>query len=301
MQEMNMTQNSPMLSVTSAEFVRRFGRWQDRVTMSPIVVTHHGRDRLVMLSMENYRALVCNDDGGAPMANDSTLQLASLLDRMAQGFVAFDNAMRCVAINPVACTYLRNPREAMLGRPLDEFHDDLARSLVHSHLVRAVRHGETDSFEAPSLAYAGTWLHVQTFPYAGGAGCLFRSISGEVENRRQEGTRKAIMASLSAHGAIGFARLSPRATFAEVDEGLAAMAGFSPETLLRVRLTDILLLDQRVSAASEVELVLSEGGTRAFDSALLVNHGGELPVRIAVAAVGGDHASEGAVVMITPR
>ena len=104
---------------------------------------------------------------------------------------------------------------------------------------------------------------------------------------------------MAAHGDVGHARLSLRATFCRIDPVLASLAGFEQDTLLGARLTDILPLNRRVEASEEVEAVLSGQGNRAFDSALMVNKGGELPVRIALAELAGDHGSDGAIVLVT--
>lgn len=286
--------------VTSAELVRRFGRWQDRVASGPLFVTHHGRQRMVMLSLASYEALAGTGGAGAA-SNDAGLQLATVLDRMNQGFVAFGNDLAVIDANPAACAYLRRTRGELLGRPLSGEYPDLARSLVQTHLVRAIRCGETGAFDAPSFAWGAEWLHVQTFPYGAGAACLFRNITEEIAARREADGRTALVSAIDAHAAIGHARLSPRATFVEVDPALAAMCGFEGRSLLNARLTDILPLNRRVEAAAEVEAVLGSGGVRAFDTALLVNRGDELPVRIALAELRGDYSNEGAVVVVTPR
>lgn len=285
-------------SVTSAEFVRKFGRWQDRAATRPVFVTHHGRRRLVMLSVDSYRALtggeqIVRPDGAAEA------KLATLADSVTQGFLAFDGELRFVSVNPVAAAYLRTTRAAMIGQPIPEHLSDLAKSLVHGALLRAIRAGESGSFDVPSLAYPGQWLHFQTFPYGEGAACLFRNITDEVEARRGADARAALLSAIEAHGGIGHARLTARGTFAAVDATLAEMAGFAPESLAHVRMTDILPLALRVAAGGQIEAVLSGGGPRAFDSALMVNKGGERRVRIALAELRGGHPGEGATMVVT--
>ena len=43
--------------VTSADFQRQVGRYQDRALVEPVLVTRNGRERLVLLSAEEYRRL----------------------------------------------------------------------------------------------------------------------------------------------------------------------------------------------------------------------------------------------------
>ena len=288
--------------VTAAELVRHFGQWQEQAMLRPVYVTHHGRDRLVLLSIANYtsmgvraRALESGIEAAGPTATEP------LLEQLAEGFVAFDRGLRVIEMNPAAAAYLRLTRAESIGEKLFERLEGMRRSLMHGHLVRALESGEIGAFDLPSTAYEGRWLHVRTFAYGEGAACLMRDVTEEMNNRRLADTKQTMRRAMSAHGGIGIAKLSPRGTFTEVDETLSGMAGFAPETLMRARLTDILPLNRRVSAAREVEAVLTGATARAFDSALLVNSGEERPVRIALAELRGDYASDGAMVVVTPR
>ncbi|PTD19314.1 PAS domain-containing protein [Sphingomonas fennica] len=298
-----MTHAIDRLSVTSAELVRKFGRWQDRVATGPLFITHHGRERLVMLSTANYRALVegagaSNDSG--PDGVDADQRLEAVVDLIAQGFIAFDADLAVTRMNPVAACYLRGHRHLLMGRKLGEIYPGVSHSLLETYLARAVRSAETGAFDAPSFASPDDWLHLQTFPFGRGAAVLFRNAGDEVEMRRQNVAISAATAAAAAHGGIGHGWLSPRGTFTRVDDQLAAMAGFTPQTLAGVRLTDILPLKRRVEAGERVEAVLSGAGPAAFDTELLVNRGGELPVRIGLADLKGEYSSSGAVLVVTP-
>ena len=46
-----------MLKVSAAEFQRNLGRYQDLALSEPVAVTSYRRDRLVLLSIEEYRRL----------------------------------------------------------------------------------------------------------------------------------------------------------------------------------------------------------------------------------------------------
>lgn len=47
-----------MITVSAAEFQRHFGRYQDEALLHPVAITRNGRERLVVLSSEEYRRLV---------------------------------------------------------------------------------------------------------------------------------------------------------------------------------------------------------------------------------------------------
>jgi len=49
-------------SVTTAEFIRHFGRYHDEARRAPIMLTKHGRESLVVLSAELFERLAGQAD-----------------------------------------------------------------------------------------------------------------------------------------------------------------------------------------------------------------------------------------------
>ncbi len=52
---------SDMIRVSSAEFGKELGRYQDAALSQPVMVTRNGRDRTVMISAEEYHRLKRRD------------------------------------------------------------------------------------------------------------------------------------------------------------------------------------------------------------------------------------------------
>ncbi len=50
-----------MMTVSAAEFQRHFGRYQDEALKQPLSITRNGRDRLVVLAVEEYQRLKRRD------------------------------------------------------------------------------------------------------------------------------------------------------------------------------------------------------------------------------------------------
>ncbi len=46
------------MRVSSAEFIRNFGSYSDTALSEPIVITKNGRDRLVLISIDEYQHLI---------------------------------------------------------------------------------------------------------------------------------------------------------------------------------------------------------------------------------------------------
>ena len=47
----------PSLKVPSALFQKAFGRYREAALRSPVIITNHGRESLVLISAEEYRRL----------------------------------------------------------------------------------------------------------------------------------------------------------------------------------------------------------------------------------------------------
>jgi prevent-host-death family protein len=46
-----------MITISSAEFQRNFGVYQDKALAEPVAITRNGRERLVVVSADEYRRL----------------------------------------------------------------------------------------------------------------------------------------------------------------------------------------------------------------------------------------------------
>lgn len=49
------------MRVTTAEFIKNYGSLADRALAEPVTITKNGRDRLVMVSVEEYNRLTRRD------------------------------------------------------------------------------------------------------------------------------------------------------------------------------------------------------------------------------------------------
>jgi PHD/YefM family antitoxin component YafN of YafNO toxin-antitoxin module len=56
-----MKDRTNMVRVSAAEFQRNIGRYQDMALVQPVAVTRNGRDRTVMISIEEYHRLKQRD------------------------------------------------------------------------------------------------------------------------------------------------------------------------------------------------------------------------------------------------
>lgn len=69
-----------MITVTSVEFQRNFGRYQDEAFKEPIAITRNGRERIVVLSAEEYHRLKRRDRQVMSLSDFSEADLQAILD-----------------------------------------------------------------------------------------------------------------------------------------------------------------------------------------------------------------------------
>lgn len=50
-----------MVTITAAELQKKFGRYRDLALKEPVLVTHHGRESLAIISADEYKRLKSMD------------------------------------------------------------------------------------------------------------------------------------------------------------------------------------------------------------------------------------------------
>lgn len=74
-----------MVTVTSATLAKQFGTVREKALKEPVVVTHHGRDSLVVLSIEEFNRLKTLDTRKHYYAADLPDDLAEALRHVEPG------------------------------------------------------------------------------------------------------------------------------------------------------------------------------------------------------------------------
>lgn len=289
----------PKLSTTAAQVSRNFGLWQDRAMAEAVLVTHHGRPRVVITSADSYTRL--GEDAPQYESADRPAGVDSLvLDRMTQGLVVLDEAERIIRVNRAAAEHFRRPAEMLVGTRLSDLHPG-AQSAIQSRIIqRVLRTGEAVTFESPSSLYPGQVFRIDAFAHGGGVAYLFQAVADE-ETRQSVADHEAMEALFAAHGAAGTAHITPRGTFASVDASLLELSGLREPDLHAIRLTDMVPPSSRPPVRDALEAVLNGSGPRGLDAEIVAREGHILPVRLALAETRSSFAIDGAVALITPR
>ena len=84
-----------MIKVSAAEFQRNIGRYQDIALTQPVVVARNGRERTVMISVEEYHRLKRRDRRVMGLEDFTDEDVAALEEiRAPQAAKAFDSELK---------------------------------------------------------------------------------------------------------------------------------------------------------------------------------------------------------------
>jgi len=67
-----------MITVSSGELQRHFGRYQDIALTQPVSITRNGRERIVLLSVDEYRRLKRQARDALPVGELSDAELQAI-------------------------------------------------------------------------------------------------------------------------------------------------------------------------------------------------------------------------------
>jgi len=289
-----MTLSSEPVLVSAGEISRNFGHWQDRALESPVVVTHHGRPRVAVVSAGLFYGLA-GESAGREARLGAETALSALLGAMTEAFVAFDEHLRVVTAN--------HPFEALAGLGASQL-TGLAwatlfpapsQALIGEQLLRALKAGEVVEFEAGASPDGDRRCSMRAFPYPGGVALLIVNRSVELDLRRRIEAAEAFRAARSNLHDLGAARLNVRGAFAEMDERFADMTGFKVEELIDYRLTDVVRPAERHALSMLIETVLRTCQPTVTAATLLVRNGGERVVELSLAPVVEGYAATGVI------
>lgn len=84
-----------MIKVSAAEFQRNIGRYQDMALVQPVAVTSNGRERTVMISIEEYNRLKQRDRQVLELADFTDHDITALeTTRAPESSKAFDHELK---------------------------------------------------------------------------------------------------------------------------------------------------------------------------------------------------------------
>lgn len=253
------------MSVPAADFVRNIGVWQEQALKTPVSITYHGRERLILLSAERYASASLN----AANSRDEAQAAGLILDQMSQGFVALDKEFIIVNVNRSAEAYFGRPRDDLMGRALDALYPQTKDSIAHDYIRRVAITRTPAAFEAASLIFPDVRLAVTIFPLLEGVGVLFTNTTEQDALRTSASRARALLAGIAEHRDVSLTQLDVRGRFVRVDYKFALWAGFDPAALLNCRLIDLVSPVDRRRVGDGFDAAVLERRPSAFETTLV--------------------------------
>ena len=290
-------------AVTAAEIIRNFGFWQQQALIKPVTITHHGRARVMLISIDEHERLTAAvaASGGAPAVEQSSGTGAgvAVLDNMAEGFVLFDRDLRVVQMNRVAEAYYGVDREMLAGKTIATLFPQTANSVANEWIARVQRTGEIATFEMTSSMFADRRLSVRVFPCRDMTALLFLNITEQEHLRDQTVEWRAARQAIRTHEGISLITLDSRGKPIAVDAEFTRLTGFEAAGLAQSRIFDIVAPGSRRRLQQAFEDLMSTNHLAHVDVDIMVRAGGERRVAISMAPVIRDVTAHSVIVLLT--
>ncbi len=212
--------------VSAADFIRGFANWRLQSARKPVVVTHHGKDAHVLISLDDYRRLDGEMASQIAAASDVLqVSLAGIVNSFRDGVILIDRQHRIAAINPSASDMLEIPAARLIGEELMAAVPGLKESLIFHHVVRMVDYRERFSGDVPGMFRPYQWLHIDLVPLPVGGAIVLRDVSEAMEGFVAGDLRQATLDAVEIDGDIGHARISVRETVESANAMLTGLLG----------------------------------------------------------------------------
>lgn len=281
--------------VSAAEFIRGFASWRLQAARKPVVVTHHGRDAHVLISLDDYRRL----DGGGCGQDQVQASLPSVFEATRDGVIIVDRALRIATLNPAASDMIECAAADVSGKPLADTIPGLRGSVLLSHIHRMIDYRERFSGEVPGLLRPRHWTRVDLVPLPVGGAIMLRDISSVMEGMASNDIHRALAVAVEAQGSVGRACISVREAVEDANDALTAMVGVDAAAIRRVRFSALLAVAYRQGFAEALEEVFRSGEPARIASVLVTREGAAIPVMLSIAERRSAYASDGAVIVLT--
>ncbi len=287
--------------VSAADISRNFGEWQSRAMTKPVVITHHGRARLILTSADEFdRREALNQPGpGDGQLARTTAQLRGILAQIQEGFIAFDRDLHVSDINRVGELYIGFAKQDLVDRSIQDIVPATRDAIYWNYFKRVLKTGEILDFRCRSAIYPNATVAIRSFPYEGGVGAVFENITVKEEASLDQRAWKALQNAVKADPAMALIKLNVRGGIISADENFSAITGFPEEQLLTFLLADIVHPHDRLSLAHSINDLMRDRSGKIVVAKFMTRNGDDRLLKLTMSAAFEDPATDGLVVCVS--
>ncbi len=289
------------IRVSTVEFVRNIGLWQERALEQPVSITHHGRERLVLVSHTRFEKLMAGGagEGQAAALSQAISSFHALVEHLPDAFILLDDDFRILLVNRATETYFGTSRNQLVGEAFTEGFPRIIGTAIDktARIVRRTR--EPAVLEADSALKDGVRLKFWLSPHPEGTAVIARNVTEQVHLTQEVDRLRGVGAAARAHPSVAVIELDGVARCTAATAPFGEWTGFSQGDLARRPLTDILSPQDRAAWRVALEAVYGAQEVRTINVTFLMRKGDEMLLSCAISPIVEGLGVIGAVVMAT--
>jgi len=285
--------------VSAADISRNFSFWQDRAMTHPVVITRHGKPRVVLVSVDDFNT-GRNGPENLRSPLDSGHALKAVFNHMIEAFVALDSELRVTSVNRAFEDMLGRTEGDLLDRTLQDAFPN-AQRLFFEFLRRTLMTGDVSELEFPSALAPGRVYRSRAFPYQDGVAAVLQSRQDDYDAHHQNSVLQAQVDASQQLPGVSWASLSLRGAFDGCSEKFCASVGLACSDLMGTPFIQLIKPASRGGVSLAMEACINDRTTRAAEAIMFAKGLGEAPVTVAFAPIIDAAAVSGLRVAVAAR
>ena len=282
------------VSVASSEFIRNVGYWQNEALRRPVGITHHGRERLVLATPEEYDTRQGSGDDEPTLAH-ALFDVETLLDNLEDAYVALSSALRITRSNAAAEALIGRSRDLLLGDGVGGVFPQPFAAILQEKLHRVMRARKPDAFSATLNESA---FSISAFPLSEGVGVLFGNRTEQHDQRVALSVANAACDAANRHTHAAGVRLDVFGRIKSIHNSACVWLGLERAEIEERRLVDLLRADQRHTVSVALDRVMLGGAPEEIDVVLLGRDRREVAGVLTLASIQTDFVTHGAMALL---
>jgi prevent-host-death family protein len=285
--------------VSAADISRNFSFWQDRAMAHPVVITRHGKPRVVLVSVDAFDTARNRPDHlRSPLDSDHALK--AVFNHMIEAFVALDGELRVTSVNRAFEDMLGRTEDELLGRTLQDAFPTAQRLFIE-FLRRTLTTGDVSELEFPSTLAPGRIYRSRAFPYQDGVAAVLQSRQDEYDTRHQNSVLQAQVDASQQLPGVSWASLSLRGALDGCSEKFCDSVGLTCSDLFGTPFLQLFKPASRGAVSLAMEACINDRASRTAEAVMFAKGLGEALVSVAFAPIIDTAAVSGLRVAIAAR